>query len=163
VHERDGQVQRDVAQDGAADRREHADEHGRYDRDAVGERLRRADRAEEPDRHRIEGDDQPVQPREEAEQQHAQQRGRGRHRDVPVVGDRGRQLVQQDVAHEAAAEAHDHADQRDAEQVDAALGEPGREHGALDGADRDGGEVEPERDGEERGGHGTSEPPAAPA
>ena len=30
-----------------------------------------------------------------------------------------------------------------------------REHGALDGADRDGGEVEPEGDDEERGCHGT--------
>ena len=65
------------------------------------------------------------------------------------------QLVEQDVAHEAAAESDDHADERDAEQVDAPLGEPGREHGALDGADRDGGEVEPQGDDEERGCHGT--------
>ena len=65
---------------------------------------------------------------------------------------------EQHVAHETAAEADDDADDRDAEQVDAPLGQARGEHRALDGADRDREEVEPERDDEERGGHGISEP-----
>ena len=96
-----------------------------------------------------------VQPREDPLQQHPEQGRRRRDREVPVVGDRRGQLVEQDVAHEAAAEPDDDADDRDAEQVDAPLGQATREHGALDGADRDGGEVEPQGDDEERGCHGT--------
>ena len=59
--------------------------------------------------------------------------------------------VEQQVADETAADAHDDADDRDAEQVEAALGqEPRGEQRALDAAESDRGEVGPQRDDEER-------------
>ena len=58
---------------------------------------------------------------------------------------------EQQVADEAAAHAHDDADDRDAEQVEAALtAESGGEQRALDAAEPDGGQVGPQRDHEER-------------
>ena len=61
--------------------------------------------------------------------------------------------AQQYIAEQTAAEPHGDADQRDAEQVEAAVGEAAGEHGALHGSDGDGSEVEPERDEERGRGH----------
>ena len=63
-------------------------------------------------------------------------------------------------AQEATADAGRHADDRDAEQVEPAVAEPGGEHGALEAADTHGDEVAPQRD---REGGGRAHPPYVPS
>ena len=81
--------------------------------------------------------------------------------EVGVVAQRGRDLAEQDVAHDAAAEADDEREDRDREQVEvvAVVARGRRERAALHAADGDGGEVDPERDVGDGGLHGRGSMP----
>jgi hypothetical protein len=154
VHHRDGQVEQEVADERAADRRDDADEDRGHPRHPGREGLRRADGAEQADGERVEGGDDDVEAGEDPLEQHAAEGRRDRDEHEPVAGERRGRDVEEHVAEEAAAEARRRADDGDAEQVEAAVAEARREHGALEAADADRQEVRPERDGEGDGIHG---------
>ena len=77
VHERDRQVQEQVAQDRAADRGEDTDEDRGHGGQAGGERLGRADRAEQADRQGVEHVDERTAAGDQAFEQHPEQGGGG--------------------------------------------------------------------------------------
>ena len=153
MHDADRHPEQHVAQDASSHGGHHAHEDRGHHGQPESEGLARADGAEEAEAHGVEDGDGDVQPREQALEQHAHERGEHGDGDEPVVRQRHRGLIEQQVAEHSAAGSRHEADDADPQQVEAAVFELRREHGALHTAEARGGEVEPERGDELLGDH----------
>ena len=160
MHDRDRLVQEQVAQHSTTDRRCHAHEHGWQRGKPSGKCGGGTEGAEQADRDGVEHQNHQVQPVEDALQCHAQQcRCRGDD-EVPVVLQRHRDLCQQQATNDTAAKSGENADESDAEHVNASVWDLRREHGALDGADADGRQIDGKWNLVHLGGHRTILPGA---
>lgn len=147
MHEGDGDVQKEISEDGSAYTGDHADEQGWDSWEPVVQCSGCADDGEEAEGRGVQEQDCRIDLGEDVLEEHAGEGGEDCDHEVPTDPKRRGSGVQDQVSEQPAAQSAGDADDRYSEPVHAAVVvvEAGSEHGPLHAADGDGKKIGPKR------------------